>query len=219
MIIEMMLSGLFFLLIIITNLASNRYGYQTFGDLKKEAKLEEISKYPKKFKIGFVLILIEHTIIILLAITLFIGFNSYNFILAIVWTISRSGEGLIQIYNKKGYWNLLNLAKQYSNASRTEKKSLDDLRISILKSKQSNFLFAQLLFSIGTFAYSTLFVIHGVIPVIIGWFGVVASIIYGAGNIAYIVKPKFKGLWNLGGLLILIFEIILGGSLIYFSII
>ena len=56
MITEMMLSGLFFLLIIITNLASNRFGYQTFGDLKKEAKLEDISKYPKKFKIGFVLI-------------------------------------------------------------------------------------------------------------------------------------------------------------------
>lgn len=29
----MILSGLFFLLIIITNLARNRFGYQTFGDL------------------------------------------------------------------------------------------------------------------------------------------------------------------------------------------
>jgi hypothetical protein len=215
----MMLSGLFFLLIIITNLASNRFGYQTFGDLKKEAKLEEISKDLKKFKIGFVLILIEHGIIILLALTLFFTFNSYNLFLAIVWTVSRSIEGLIQIYNKKRYWGLLKIAKQYSTVHGDEKKSLDNLRLSILKSKQSNFLSAQIFFSIGTLSYSILFVVHGVLPVIIGWFGVIASLVYGFGNGIFSIKPDFKAIWNLGGLLILLFELVLGGSLIYYSII
>lgn len=219
MITEMMLSGLFFLLIIITNLASNRFGYQTFGDLEKEAKLEKIAKNPRRFKISFVLILIEHIIIILLALTLFFAFNAYNLILAVVWTISRSIEGLIQIINKKGYWGLLNIAKKYSAANDSEKKSLENLRLNILKSKMSNFLFAQIFFTFGTLAYSILFVVYEVIPVSIGWFGIVAGIIYGFGNGIFSIKPKIKALWNLGGLLILIFEIILGGSLIYYSII
>ena len=214
-----MFSGLLFILIIITNLASNRFGYQTFGDLKKEAKLADISKYPKKFKIGFVLIFVEHIFIILLALMLFFAFNTYNLILAVIWTISRSTEGLIQIYNKKSYWRLLKIGKKYSTASGDEKKSLDNLRLNVLKSKQSNFISAQFLFSIGTFAYSILFVYYVIIPVFIGWFGIVASLIYGFGNGIFIVNPSFKGLWNLGGLLILIFELILGSSLIYYSII
>jgi hypothetical protein len=219
MLTEMMLSGLFFLLIIITNLASNRFGYQTFGDIDKEAKLEKIGKDPRRFKISFVLILIEHLIIILLAITLFFAFNAYNLILAVIWTISRSIESLIQIINKKSYWRLLNIAKKYLIANDSEKKSLDDLHLNILKSKMSNFLFAQIFFTIGTLAYSTLFVVYEVIPVIIGWFGIVADIIYGLGNGIFFIKPNIKTLWSLGGLFILIFEIILGGSLIYYSII
>jgi hypothetical protein len=215
----MMLSGFLFLLIIITNIASNRFGYQTFGDLDKEAKLEKIGKDPRRFKISFALILIEHIIIILLAITLFFAFNKYNLILAVFWAISRSVEGLIQIINKKSYWGLVNIAKKFTTANDAEKKSLDDLRLNILKSKMSNFMFAQIFFSIGTLAYSILFVVYGVIPVLIGWFGIVASIIYGLGNGIFFVKPNYKALWNLGGLLILIFEIILGGSLIYYSII
>jgi len=215
----MAVSGFLFLFIIITNLASNRFGYQTFGDIDKEAKLEKISRDPRKFKIGFVLILIEHVIIILLALTLYFAFNSYNLFLAVVWTISRSIEGLIQIYNKKSYWGLLKITKKYSTARGDEKKSLDNLRLSILKSKQSNFISAQILFSIGTLAYSILFVTHGIIPVIIGWFGIIASLIYGFGNGIFFIKPNFKALWNLGGLLILLFELVLGGSLIYYSIV
>jgi hypothetical protein len=214
-----MLSGLLFLLIIITNLASNRFGYQTFGDLKKEAKLENISKDPIKFKISFILILIEHVFIILLAITLFFAFKSYNFFLTLVWTISRSIEGMVQIYNKKRYWGLLDISKKYKASIGTDKKSLDDLRLKILKSKMSNFLFAQIFFSIGTFSYSLLFVTYEVIPIIIGWFGIVASIIYLSSNLILFAKPNYRNLWNLGGLFILIFEIVLGGSLVYYSII
>ena len=95
---------------------------------------------------------------------------------------------------------------------------LSDLGRSILKTKNSSFSFAQILFSIGTLAYSILFVTYGVVPDIIGWFGIVASILYGLGNGIQLVKPNFKALWNLGGLLILLFEIILGGWLLFYSI-
>ena len=217
--IEMISSGLlFWFIIIILVLASERFGYEIFSDLDSETKLQKINDNQKKFKIGISLVLIVHITIITLAIMLFIAFNSYNIILAVVWTISRITEGAIQIYSKKIYWGLLNLAKQYSGSSGAEKKALIDLGRDILKTKNSVFSFAQILFSIGTLVYCMLFVIYGVVPLIIGWFGFVSAIIYGFGNGIQLVKPKFQALWNLGGLLIWIFEMILGVWLLYFGI-
>ena len=210
------MSGFLFLFIIVTNLASGRFGYETFNDLDSEAKLKQINKDPKKFKIGFALIVIEHFAIIALAASLFIAFNPFNLILAVVWTISRTAEGAIQIYYKKSYWGLLNIAKQYSRSSGAEKNSLIDLGRSILKTKNTVFVSTQLLFSIGTLSYSILFAtLSTVVPDYIGWFGIIASVIYGLGNAINLAKPNFKALWNLGGLLILIFELILGGWLLF----
>ena len=205
--------------IIITNIGSNVFGYKTFGDVDVNAQLKKINNDQTKFKIGFGLILIEHLGIISLAVTLFIAFGSYNIILGIVWCISRIIEALIQIYDKKNYWKLLDIAIKYSSTSATENDALTDLSSSILKTKDSIFVIAQLFFSIGTFSYSILFVIYGIVPLFIGWFGIVASILYGFGNGIYIIKPNIKGLWNLGGLLILLFEIVLGGWLLFFGII
>lgn len=219
MIIEIGLSGFLFLFIIITNLVSDRFGYKTFSDLDSAAKLQEINNGPKKFKIGIVLALIENISIISLAVMLFIAYSPYNIMLAVLWTIFRIGEGLTQIYNKKNYWGLLNIARQYSGTSSAEKNALIDLAHSILKTKNSIFTFAQILFSIGTLAYSILFVAYGVVPEIIGWLGIVASILYGLGNGIIRAKANFKVLRNLGGLLILIFEIVLGGWLLFSSII
>jgi hypothetical protein len=216
LIIEARLSGFLFLFIIITNITSGKFGYKTFSDLNSDAKLQEINTDPKKFKIGFVLILIEHVSIISLAVTLFIAFSPYNIILGIVLAVSRIGEGLIQIYNKKSYWGLLNIARQYSGTSGAERDALIDTGRSILKTKNSTFTFAQILFSIGTLAYTILFVTYGVVPAIIGWFGIVASILYGFGNIVFRINPNVKVMWGLGGLLILIFEVVLGGWLLFF---
>jgi len=213
--IEIGLSGFLFWFIIIACIARERFGYETFSDLDSDAKLQEISSDPRKFKIGTVLALIEHVGIISLAVTLFIAFGPYNLILGVVWAIFRIGEGLIQIYNKRDYWGLLNIARQYSGTSGAEKKALVDSGRRILKTKNSTFTFAQILFSIGTLAYSTMFVTYGVVPEIIGWLGIVASILYGFGCGIGLVKPNFRVLWSFGGLLALLFEIILGGWLLF----
>ena len=205
-----MLSGFLFLFIIITNLASGRFGYDTFSDLDADAKLQKINNDKKKFKIGTVLILIEHISIIALALTLFVAFSPYNLLLAVVWAIARTGEGLIQIYNKKSYLGLLNIAKQFAGANGAEKNALIDMVHSVLTTKNTVFTFAQILFSIGTLAYSILFATYGVVPEIIGWFGIVASVLYGFGSGIKLVKSNIKALWNIGGLLILIFELVLG---------
>ena len=219
--IEIALSGFLFLFIIITLITSERFGYSVISDLDSDTKLQEINKDPKKFKIGTSLALIEHGTIIALAIMLFLAFNPYNITLAVIWTISRITEGLINFYNQKNYWGLLTIARQYSISNGAEKKSLSELGRSILKTKNSVFAFGQIFFSIGTFAYSLLFVISEAVPVpaIIGWFGIFASIIYGFGNGIILVKPnKAMKIFRVG-LLILILEIVLGGWLLFSSLI
>ncbi|MFX1346010.1 MAG: DUF4386 family protein [Promethearchaeota archaeon] len=215
--IEMHLSGFFFLFIIFTNIASNKFGYKTFGDVDSEVQLQIIKNDLTKFKISVVLILFEHFSIISLAVLLFIAFSSYNIILGIIWCISRIVEALIQIFDKKNYWGLLNIAEQYSDTSGGEKDTLVDLCSSILNTKKVRFVIAQLFFSIGTFSYSLLFVIFGVVPLFIGWFGIIASILYGFGNGIFFIKSDFKVLGNIGGGLILLFELLLGGWLLFLS--
>jgi len=127
---------------------------------------------------------------------------------------------MIQIYYKKSYWGLLNLAKHYSGATKAEKTSIADSARRVLKTKNAIFVYSQLLFSIGTLAYSILFATSPTVVLdLIGWFGIIASIIYGLGNGIYIIKPNFKAVWNVGGLLIFIFELILGGWLLFSPII
>ena len=217
----MFLSGFFFLFIIITNIVNGKFGYKTFGDEDSDAKLQKINNNPTEFKISVVLILIEHLSIISLAVMLFIAFNPFSIILGIVWAISRIIEALIQIYDKKNYWGLLNIATKYSDISGAEKNALIDSGRSILKTKEFRFVIAQLFFSIGTISYSILFVTYAfeVVPAFIGWFGIIASILYGLGNGIFLIKPNFKAMWSLGGLLILLFEIVLGGWLLYYSFI
>ena len=213
---EIILAGFLFWFIIITNLVSERFGYETktFSEIDADTTLQKIKNDPKEFQISFVLILIEHVSIISLAVMLFIAFSQFNIMLAVIWTIFRVGEGLIQIYNKKDYWGLLKIASQYSGTSGAERNALIDLGRSIIKTKNSIFTFTQILFSIGTLAYSILFDTYRVVTDFIGWFGIIASIIYSFGNGIQLVKTN-KVLWGLGGLLILLFEIVLGGWLLF----
>ena len=215
----MQLSGFLFLLIIITLIFCDiLLGHGTIDNLKSEAKLQKINEDPKKFEISFVLLIIEHITIVVLAVMLFIAFSSFNVILGVIWVIFRGGEGLLNIYGKKNYWGLSNLARQYLNASSAEKNELIDLGSSILDTKNSLFALAQIMFSISTLAYSILFVTYETaVPVIVGWFGIVASITYGLGNGIQRVKPNLEALGQVGGLLVLIFELILGGWLLIFS--
>jgi hypothetical protein len=214
--IEIILAGFLFLFIIITLVIAERFGYSVISDLDSDTKLQEINKDPKKFKIGTALALIEHGTIIALAITLFLAFNSFNIALAIIWTISRITEGIADFYNEKNYWGLLNIARQYSASSGAEKKSLNELGHSILKTRNRVLSVAQILFSIGTLSYSILFATTEAVPVpaFIGWFGIVASILYGFASGIILVKPNKARKFFVVGLLILIFELVLGGWLL-----
>jgi len=213
--IAIRLSGFLLLFIMIAIIASVQFGKKIWDDLDPDDRLRKINNDPNKFKKSVVLAFIHNFSIIAFVIVLFIAFGSYSIILGIVWITFRIWESLILSYNEKNRWGLLNIAKQYSVTKGTEKKSLSDKALAILKTKDSRFKFAQIPFSIGTFAYSILFIIHGISP-IIGWLGIVASILYGFGNGIELVKPNLKIPRYFGSGMIWLFELVLGGWLLFF---
>jgi len=214
LIIEM-LSGFLFLFILVLNLAMGALGYlMEKDDYDLDADLQKINNDPKKFQIGIVLALIEHGSVIALTIMLFIAFSPYNRMLGIVLLIFRIGEGLIQYINEPNYWKLINIARQYSGTSGVEKTSLSDLARSIFKTKDTRFKFAMICWSIGTLAFSIVLVTSEVVPEIIGCLGIVASILVGFGTGIKLVKPKFK-FEVIGALFAMLFEVIIGGWLLF----
>jgi len=126
---------------------------------------------------------------------------------------------LILIYNEKDSWGLINIARQYSVAGGAEKNSLSDLGRTIFQTLNSRFTLSQFLFGIGTLTYSIVFVTYGVVPAIIGWLGLVASILVIFGNGLKLLKHSFKVLELFGGLSMILFEVILGGWLLFSPVI
>jgi hypothetical protein len=187
-----------------------------------DAKLQDINKDPKKFKIGIIFALIEHFCVVFLPIMLFLAFFHLNIILGIIWMIFRIIEGSTQVYIEKGYWRLLNISKNYLINDKTEKSSLFNSYQNILQIKSSRFAFAMICWSIGTFAFSIVLITYGIAPSYIGWLGLVASILIGISNVIKLVKPKFKAyqlLSSIAGLLSIVFEVLIGGWLLWYSFI
>jgi len=69
--------------------------------------------------------------------------------------------------------------------------------------------------SIGTLTYSTFLVTYEVVPAIIGWLGIVASILVGFGTGIKLVKSNVKDFTAIGGLSAILFEVIIGGWLLF----
>ena len=112
-------------------------------------------------------------------------------------------------------FGLLNIARKYSSTSGAEKSSLSDLARTSTKIKSSRFAFAMIFWSIGTLAFSIVLVTYGVNP-ILGWLGIVASILVGVGNGIIFVKHKKVFFESIGGLVALLFEILIGVWLLFF---
>jgi hypothetical protein len=183
-------------------------------------KLIVFNENPRKFQLSVVLALIEHFCVITLPITLFIAFSQYNLILGIVLIVFRIIEGSIQVYVEKDYWSLLKIARQYSVTSGVERDSFFDSYCSILKTKSTRFAFVMIGWSIGTLAFSILLVTYGLAPLYIGWIGIISTIPVGVGNVMTLVKPKikiFEILSSVGGVLPIIFEILIGVWLLFFA--
>ncbi|MFX1501368.1 MAG: DUF4386 family protein [Promethearchaeota archaeon] len=216
------ISGFLYLLILVLQIAMAVFGYilePTPKHYESDYKLQSFNTNPKKFKISVGLALIEHFCVIALAIMLFFVINPYSILLGTLCIIFRVAEGSIQVYIEKDYWGLLDLAVRYSAASGKEKDSLMDSYRSILKTKSSRFAFAMIGWSIGTFAFSIVLISYALAIPFIGWLGFVTGILIGFANVMKLVKPNvnvYESLSSISGLLAILFEILIGISLMFF---
>jgi hypothetical protein len=222
--IAILLAGFLFLFIFALQIAMAAFGYILEPRPKhydSDAVLQKINREPKKFQMSVVLALIEHVCVITLAMLLFVVFSPYYLILGIVLLIFRIGEGSIQVYIEKDYWKLFDIAQQYTGTSGTEKNALFDSFRTILQTKSSRFAITMICWSIGTFAFSILLVTFVVVPPIIGWIGIIASILVGFSNGIKLVthdSKVYEVLSSIGGLSAILFEVIIGGWLIFYSL-
>jgi len=223
LIILIKLSGFLFLLILVFQIAMAISGYilePTPKHYESDAKLIDFNEHPRKFQVSVALALIEHFCVITLPITLFIAFSQYNLTLGIVLIIFRIAEGSIQVYVEKDYSSLLKIATNFSTTSGAERGSLFDSYRNILQTKSTRFSFAMIGWSIGTLAFSILLVVYDLAPLYIGWIGIISTIPVGVGNIMSLIKPKikvFELLSSIGGILPIIFEVLIGGWLLFFA--
>ena len=139
-------------------------------------------------------------------------------LLGIVLLIFRIGEGSIQFINEPNYWSLIKIAEHYSVTNGAKKNSLSDLARNKFKTKDIRFKFAMIFWSIGTLAFSIISVTSEIVPQIVGWLGIISSILVGFGTGIKLLKPKFKG-EVIGGLSAILFEVIIGGWLLFSPII
>ena len=73
--------------------------------------------------------------------------------------------------------------------------------------------------SIGTLAFSIVLVAYDVVLPFIGWLGIVTSILIGFANGMRLIKPDVKvyeALSSMSGLLAILFEVLVGISLMFF---
>lgn len=207
------LCGFLYLFILVTNAASVGLG-NSIGKVDAVTKLRSINDNPKQFQINIVTAIISHISILALAGMLFFVFSSHNLLLAAVGTIFRFGEGLILIRNEINSMNLLNIAKEYAVAGDAEKLALSASGNVILHTKNSGFTRAMTLLAIGALAYCILLLSSGAIPMLIGWLGLIASIVAVVGTVIKFVAPSFEIPFTIGFLLMMLFEVSFGGWLL-----
>jgi hypothetical protein len=210
------LSGFLFLFILVTNAASVALGNK-IGEADPVAKLLMINDNPSQFLISIVSALISHVSIIALIVMLYLVFSSYNKLLMVMATIFRLGEALIHIYNEINFLQLIEMAKEYSVFSDAEKIVLSASANIILQTKNSTFPIALVLLAIGALAYCILFITYRAIPTMIAWLGLSASVLSVVGSGIKFVEPSFDILFKIGFLLMMLFEIIFGGWLLFYS--
>ncbi|MGB2963982.1 MAG: DUF4386 family protein [Anaerolineales bacterium] len=115
------------------------------------------------------------------------------------------------------------MASRYAGAGDSEKNELSESGRTILQKRKSRWILAKTLFGIGTLAYTTLFVSYRVVPLIIGWLGLIAGILLIIDSGIKLVKPDLKA-FKISGTLelfsslsVILFEVIIGGWLLFSS--
>ncbi|MFX0145209.1 MAG: DUF4386 domain-containing protein, partial [Candidatus Hodarchaeota archaeon] len=135
----------------------------------------------KKFRIGIAVDLVSHVSIIALAGLLYLAFSPYNKSLALLRTLWRVAEGTIMALNEINYLMLLAVAQKFISVTGAETGMLETVGRTLIQAKDWGLKIGLAFLALGHLLYAILFVSSGAVPLALGWFGILASVLAAGG--------------------------------------
>jgi len=206
------LCGFLFLFILLTSALSQALAGAAFNPEDIPGTLSNVAANGKKFRLSVVIDLISHGSIIALAALLFIAFSPYNRSLALIGTLWRVAEGTILALTEVNKLVLLDLSQKSASATGAQSVALQSMGRMLISMEQWGFKIGLAFLVLGSLMYAILFVTSGAVPLALGWFGVIASLLAAAGIFLNLINPNL----SMASFFILIpYEVVLGLWLLF----
>ncbi len=201
------LCGFLFLFILLTSALSQALAGGAFDMADIPGTMSRVTGSAKKFRLSVVIDLISHVSIVALAAMLFITFSPFNRSLALLGTLWRVAEGTILALNEVNNLVLIDVSQKSASATGNQSVMLESIGRMLISIDGWGLKIGLVFLVAGSFVYAILFVTGGAIPLALGWFGIIASILAAGGILLNLINPNL----SMASFLILIpYEIVLG---------
>jgi hypothetical protein len=201
------LCGFLYLFILLTSVLSQFLAGAVLDSGDVPGTLSKVAENDKKFRLSVVIDLISHVSIIALAALLYIAFSPYNQTLALLGTLWRVAEGTIIALTEASNLVLLDVSQKSASATGAQVVVLESLGRFLISMEQWGYKIGLVFLALGSLVYAILFVTSGAVPLALGWFGVIASILAAGGIFINLVNPNL----SMASFVVLIpYEIVLG---------
>lgn len=201
------LCGFLFLFILLTSVLSQFLAGPAPDSGNVSVTLSNVATNSQKFRISVVIDLISHVSIIALAALLFIAFSPFNQSLALVGTLFRVAEGTIIALSEASNFVLLDMSQKSSSAAGPQAVALESMGRVVIALGEWGYKIGLAFLVLGSLMYAILFVTSGAVPLALGWFGVIASILAAVGIFLNLINPNMS---MVSFLALIPYEIVLG---------
>lgn len=199
--------GFLFLFILLTSMLSQFLAGAVLDSGDVPGTLSKVAENDKKFRLGVVIDLISHVSIIALAGLLYLAFSPYNQPLALIGTLWRVAEGTIIALAEVSNFVLLDVSQKSTTASGAQAIALESMGQFVISVGESGYKIGLVFLVFGSLMYAILFVTSGAVPLALGWFGVIASILAAGGIFLNLVNPNLS---MVSFMIMIPYEIVLG---------
>lgn len=186
------LCGFLFLFILLTSVVSKAMAGAPLDPENPPKTLGALVEGGRKLRMSIVVDLISHFSIIALAGLLYLAFSPYNQSLALVGTLWRVAEGTIMALNEVNGLLLLAVAQKFVSATGAEAVALETIGRMLIHADDWVFKIGLAFLALGHLLYAILFVSSGVVPPLLGWSGIVASILAIGGILLNLINPNLS---------------------------
>jgi hypothetical protein len=196
-----------FLFILLTSVLSQFLAGAVLDSGDIPGTLNKVAANNKKFRLSIVIDLISHVSIIALAALLYIAFSPYNQTLALLGTLWRVAEGTIIALSEVSNFLLLDVSQKSASATGAQVVALESMGRIVISMGEWGYKIGLAFLVFGSLMYAILFVTSGAVPLALGWFGVIASILAAGGVWLSLINPNLS---MVSFVIMIPYEIVLG---------